>query len=344
MAERIHFDWRGFCRQVFEQEKKLLLVDEQGDIRLKMLSIPSVNNGWVRLSRPGKKKRVIGIDPWKTLHARDTSETMKRFFLYSTVVHELAHVQLWDLLQKRTASDLFALLAALDQLGGSSLDLIEPAQLGNKGKDRFSRLRYLASAAELYCDRIAAHHALGALRGEMTEEERKRAEAIISSLDLIAMGLQITYSQSGQALDLFVSVLRRVRVIKRSKKLRELVDLGDIFDERGDLPTPEQMFERLLSGQPLFGELLLNAFIHIDGDWEGLFERNEQLRETMRELADSFSAKAQDYLKNTDICLVFLPEAAVRDNSAMLLHNVRTLNRKMRDAKMPHECGGLMVL
>ena len=344
MGRNGRFDWSGFCRQVFEKERKLLLGEEQGDIRLRIVSIPSVNNGWVRLGRSEKRKRVIGIDLWKTLHARDTSDTMKRFFLYSSVVHELAHVRLWSLLRQKTAGDLFELLAALDQLGGSPVVLPEPVSLGNEGKHPSSRIRYRASAAELYCDRIAAHHAMDALGSEMTGEERKRAEAIVGSLDLIAQDLQITYGRKGQPLDLFVSALRRVRLVKRSKRWKTLVDLAEVFDERGDLLPPEEMFGRCVCGQPLYGDLLLNAFIHIDGDWESLFAKHEKLREKVCELADRYSARAQEYLGSAELCLVFLPEAVVRDNSAMVLRNIRTLNRKMRDAKMPHEHGGLLVL
>ena len=75
-----------------------------------------------------------------------------------------------------------------------------------------------------------------------------------------------------------------------------------------------------------------------------MFRKSPGLRNHLEELANRYCRSTIDYLKDSAIGRVFLDEAILQDNAAMLAKNVDRLNKLMVQYNMAHTEGSIIPL
>ena len=134
--------------------------------------------------------------------------------------------------------------------------------------------------------------------------------------------------------------------IKRSPEILEQYKaLKFLFSEDGTiLPVQDLYTQEDCPNRNFYDENLFRYFLMVDADWGLVFESHPGLRERIAELSNQYCEKCISYMKGNQIAKVYLSEDALRDNTAMILKNVKRLNALMKRYRMEPQNGTVIPL
>lgn len=339
---------RGFCRAVFEKECALMLPDiDPQSILFRVIKRGNDSNGQLRIRCfRGKYRFRVSINLRPLLKADTLSDDMKRLFLYATVVHELAHIDLLLSLRGKGEPNFFKLFAAWDQVGraGNFRVFLPPNPLlqGAAGK----RKRKITSASEWYCNTIGFCRAYASTSSSLTEREKALTEILVNSLDFIVQHLEISYNREGNPRNLFLVSIKQMQSYKKHRRGRTAAfqQLDYLLHSDGSMLSVEELLARMDSADGFYSAVLLRVFLYLDLDWSILFEKVPDLKEIITALSNEYCENSIRYLTQIETGTIFLPESVLRDNAAMLIKNDQILNRKMKQYGIARTTGGVLPL
>lgn len=337
---------KKFCQDVFSREIPANLKDR---ITVHYSILPIANNGYVqvRKHKDGYWYRLyINLLPF--LMGQYTSNRMRLFYLYATIVHEVKHV---ELLESERANDYGELLAFWEEYRNfSKLRVIDDMGLllMRKTAHVSRKRRYRVSVAEIICNLSGFQRSYTALYPYLAESERDTIENMIHSLAFLKQHIAITYSNRNHPYSLFPKMIREAQTVLKKDTDRienDLKPMNMLFQREGHLKPMEQLFyERTdLNGSVVDG-LLINWFICADMDFSAIFQRNSELKKHIEELANQYCRSSIEYLKDSAIGKVFLDDAILQDNAAMLIKNVDRLNKLVARYNMVRSAGSVIPL
>ena len=337
---------KRFCQDAFSREIPANMTDR---ISVHYSMLPIANNGYVQVRKHKKSYRYhlyINLHPF--LLGKFTSNRMRLFYLYATIVHEVKHA---ELLESEGVNDYSELLAFWEEYRsfGKLRVLDDIGQLLMRKTARISRKRrYRVSVAEIICNLSGFQRSYAALCPYLTESERDTIENMIHSLTFLKQHIAITYSNRNHPYSLFPKMIREAQTVLKKDTDRienDLKPMNMLFQREGHLKPMEQLFcERTdLNGAVVDG-LLINWFICADMDFSTMFQRNPELRKHIEELANQYCSSAITFLKDSAIGKVFLDDAILQDNAAMLIKNVDRLNKLIARYNMVRTEGSIIPL
>lgn len=337
---------KKFCQVTFAREIPVNLKDRI-TVHFSLLPIP--NNGYVQVrKRKGAYWYRLSINLLPFLLGKFTSNRMKLFYLYATIVHEVKHA---ELLESEGGNDYSELLAFWEEYRNfSKVRVLDDIGLLLMRKTaRVSRKRqYRVSVAEIICNLSGFQRSYAALYPHLVESERDTIEKMIHSLTFLKQHITITYSNRNHPYNLFPKMIREAQTVLKKDTDRienDLKPMNTLFQREGHLKPMEQLFyERTALNGCVVDGLLINWFICADMDFSTMFQRNPELRKHIEELANQYCRSAIEYLKDNTIGAVFVDEAILQDNASMLIKNVDRLNKLMARYNMVRSAGSVIPL
>lgn len=339
-------DLKRFCRHVLSLELPASL---ENRVTLHCTVQPAIGNGCVKVHKDVSHYRYrIHINLLPFLRGTYTSHRMRLFYLYATIIHELKHI---ELLEKKNLGDYSELVAFWEEYRNfSRLRLLDGINLVLMGKNTRAsqKKKYRVSAAEILCNLWAFQRSYLVLGSYLTEQERDTVETMIRSLSFLKEHLIISYSSGNHPYNLFPKMISEVQLVLKKdpgKRAEDLKPMQCLFLPDGQAKPVEQLFrERTDTNAMVTDGVLINWFICADMDFSGIFRKCPALKNHMEALANRYCAHAIGYLKDSGIGKVFLDDALLQDNGAMLVKNVDRLNKLIDRYAMAHTEGSIFAL
>lgn len=335
---------RRFCREVFQTE-----TERRGlkNANLKFLPLAPHINGMLLVRRKkGTFHYNVVLNILSCRVKRNVSVEMTLYYLYNTIVHELKHIELLDVRKIHTYAELMAHYEeAYDLICHRPIDIVQLFPLhGNRKQVR--QRQYQTSFSEVLSNLEGYTAALKVMRGHLEPNSIATLETIIDSLSFLCEHVAITYSNSNHPYNAFVYAVQGLQRCLKHKKLRgRVTPLAQLlFTEGGEMWSMSHLAATPTSEQTVIDELLVNSFITLDVDLTGTFEKNPELKERMARLANEYCARTINFIQQQKKGEVFLDEAVLQDNAAMLIMNANRLNQLMAKYGMEHTGGSVIPL
>ena len=337
---------KKYAQHVIDNE---LCGDLKKRVSIKCCLMPIPGNGYVGVRKVEDSYQYrIRINLLPFLIGQYTSNRMRLFYLYATIVHELYHVQLLECQKVASYCELMAFweehrdftqLRLMDNLG--MLLMRKKAMVTQRNK-------YRASVAEILCNLTGFEKGYKVFGEYLSQTEIATIDKIIISLRFLGKHMAITYGHGNQPYNLFTKMVREIQPLlkKDPTKLSDsLKPMMCLFSLEGHVKSIEQLFsERTEENAQVIDGLLTHWFICADMDFSSIFEKEPALKVHLEKLANQYCAAAIQYMKNIEIGAVFLDEDILQDNAAMLVKNVDRLNKLMIRYDMVHVEGSIIPL
>lgn len=118
-----------------------------------------------------------------------------------------------------------------------------------------------------------------------------------------------------------------------------------LFSEGGTvIPIQNMYVEENHPDRLFYDESLFRYFLIMDADWDLVFQAHPGLRERIEELSNQYCEKCISYMKGNQIAKIYLSEDALKDNTAMILKNIKRLNVLMKRYRMEQKNGTVIPL
>lgn len=344
-----------FCYNVFTQEKvRIFFFDNSPRIAFHIkIRKRHKRNGCVHIISALKLNYyAITINLWPVLSDNSSSKQMKKFYLYTTIVHELTHIKLQCGLKKTSMLSIYEIIIAWKQLfkyGTARIPSANNYFIRAVADKKERRRLFLLPFEEYYCIYHGMKHANNALGSTLSPEELESVNRFNESLSFILNNLEITYGHDGYPRNLFISSIKHMQKYIRVRKspFKSYPDLSLLFDENGNFLIDffvEQINLTSNSDSDAYKWVLLQLFIHTSMDWSILFATIDGLKQMISMMADNYCQACIDYLKNMNVGSIFVPEQILQDNAAMKIKSVKKLEKKMEMYGMERTSGGIVAL
>lgn len=326
-----------------------LSCDLKDRVSIKCSLMPLPGNGYVRARRLEEGYRYhIRINLLPFLMGKFTSNRMRLFYLYVTIVHELHHVHLLECKKVETYSELMAFweeyrsFSRLRLMDGIGMLLMRKKAAATR------RNKYRASVAETMCNLAGFEKSYKVLGAYLSQSETENVNKIIESLKFLQNHISVTYGHGNQPYNLFTKMVREVQPLLKKDPHElsgTLKPMMYLFSPEGHVKSVEQLFaERTDENEQIIDGLLTHWFICADMVFSPIFERDPTLKNHLETLANRYCAGVIQYLKNIEIGEIFLDKEILQDNAAMLVKNVDRLNKLMAHYDMIHFQGSVIPL
>ena len=341
---RVH-DLTVFCQNVIDSE---ITTEKRNRISIRFLFVPIPLNGCLRACKKSDALRyqiMINLFPFLVQHF--SSNHMRFFYLYATIIHELHHI---ELLENEKASNYAELLAFWEEFQQLShfrwVDSIN-TWLIQKNAMPVKRKKYSVSMAEILCNLISFQKSYKFFSQYLSASERQTIKEIIESLEFLKGHINIGYRSSKQPLNLFTKTIQEVQftIKKQPQVFTKPSPLDHLFTCNGQVKSFDQIYsERNHADAQVIDSILLNWFICADIEFSSYFKTNPNFKLHIESLANQYCDNLIQYLKNEKKGLVFLREDVLQDNTAMMLKNANRLNKLMTQYDMVHTGGSVIPL
>lgn len=336
---------KDFCDFVFAQETQLL---ETKHIRLKVKIFPVSTSGFIRIWKKKEDYRfyiIINLLPF--ILNKHLSDTMRYFYLYATIVHELRHIELLSNTAKKNYREL---LAFWDEARCfSHLHWLNEINFlfAHEERKKLRKRQYAVSASEILCNLNGYQRSYDLFREYLSDREHIRIETAIDSLRFLNKHMAISYTRTNRPSNQFVRMVQEAQFIFRKKmRIRKMfAPLDNLLSSTGRIKSIDQIFSsRSDDNEDLIDKILVNMFICADLNLQRVFDGNQEIKTHLTRLANEYCDATVYYLQNIKIGEVFLDSSILQDNAAMLIKNTQRLNLLMQRYNMERTNGSVIPL
>ena len=340
---------RSFANLVFEEER--LRYKGSSEIKLCVYVFGSHVNGYVRTINVGSRRyaRVV-LNGFPFLQDKEhRNPTLTWYYIYATIVHELEHIRVAQLLEDNDSPVSFqTFMAGLCQHNRhSSTDWIRGISNYSFVPNYVKNKRRTTSLPELICTQNGLHRAYEVMGRLLRERDRIIVETTMHSVDFLCDHIEITYERSAQPFNLFARNLLKIRnrIMRDRRCLDQMPQLKVIVDENGNLHSPLAWFNSMSeTNRTFYHELLIRVFLFLNMNWEQYFAENKEFFDYMETLANEYCKRTVFYLKNMHMGEIFFEQDILQDNAAMLIKNTAWLNVLMDRFQMKHTYGSVVSM
>lgn len=330
----------AFAKTAFEAA-----LDEQClNAKLKVIVFPSTRNGVLTVQR--NNKYVVRVNLHQLIHDADCSDAMKFFRLYTTVMHELAHIKHLSSIGDTYPSDFQVAMAMAEYVPGlrklNNRYIYD--QLHSPANHKQAQYRYNISISEQICiyqSYMAAYRNFGAF---LSREEQDVLELAIRELSQLKNHIEVCYLSRMAPANKFMHFLRCTLLLQKKGKL--VIDdypvLKCFFDKNGELRSVSDFYTYARAEDNpgnIATQALLRLFMYQGQSFKELFENEPESFTYVENAANEYIKDSVSFIKASKDFTIFLDDKVREDNIALILHNIRMLNEQMGKFGMSQRYG-----